>query len=47
MPKSPALRSGLPSDLTDFFYHEFDLPGRKPWPEEMRPIRFWASFLGS
>jgi hypothetical protein len=34
-------------NLTDYFYHEFALPGREPWPEDMRPIRFWASFLSS
>ena len=21
--------------------HEFHLPGREPWPEDVRPIRFW------
>jgi hypothetical protein len=34
-------------NLTDYFYHEFALPGREPWPEVVRPIRFWASFLSS
>ncbi len=34
-------------NLTDYFSHEFALPGREPWPEVVRPIRFWASFLSS
>jgi hypothetical protein len=28
-------------DLADYLRHEFDLSGREPWPEEVRPIRFW------
>jgi hypothetical protein len=28
-------------DLDDYFRHEFNLPGRQPWPETIRPIRFW------
>ena len=28
-------------DLADYFRHEFHLPGREPWPEHVRPIRFW------
>jgi hypothetical protein len=28
-------------DLADYIRHEFQLPGRKPWPEQIRPIRFW------
>jgi hypothetical protein len=28
-------------DLEDYFRHEFSLPGREPWPEQIRTIRFW------
>jgi Ribonuclease G/E len=28
-------------DLEDYLRHEFHLPGRKAWPENLRPIRFW------
>jgi hypothetical protein len=28
-------------DLADYLRHEFNLPGREPWPEHYRPIRFW------
>jgi hypothetical protein len=28
-------------DLEDYLRHEFDLPGRKAWPEHLRPVRFW------
>lgn len=28
-------------DLADYLRQEFDLPGREPWPAELRPIRFW------
>jgi hypothetical protein len=28
-------------DLDDYFRHEFELPGRKPWPSEIRSIAFW------
>lgn len=28
-------------DLADYLPHEFGLPGRKSWPEQVRPIRFW------
>ena len=28
-------------DLEDYLRHEFDLPGRQPWPDNLRPIRFW------
>jgi hypothetical protein len=28
-------------DLADYLRHEFGLPGRAPWPERVRPIRFW------
>jgi hypothetical protein len=27
-------------DLADYLRHEFGLP-REPWPERMRPVRFW------
>ena len=28
-------------DLADYLRHEFRLPGREPWPDEVRTIRFW------
>lgn len=28
-------------DLADYFRNEFHLPGREPWPEHIRAIRFW------
>lgn len=28
-------------DLADYLRHEFGLGGRQPWPEQVRPIRFW------
>jgi hypothetical protein len=28
-------------DLADYLRKEFHLPGREPWPEKVRPIRFW------
>jgi hypothetical protein len=28
-------------DLADYLRHEFALPGREPWPDSVRPIRFW------
>lgn len=28
-------------DLEDYLRHEFDLPGRKPWPAEIKRIEFW------
>jgi hypothetical protein len=28
-------------DIDDYFRHEFNLPGRKPWPDRIRPIDFW------
>lgn len=28
-------------DLADYLRNEFHLPGREPWPEGFRPIRFW------
>jgi hypothetical protein len=28
-------------DLADYLRHEFALPGREPWPENVRPIEFW------
>lgn len=28
-------------DLADYLRHEFGLPGREPWPERVRPIRYW------
>lgn len=28
-------------DLPDYLRHEFGLPGRKRWPEQVRRIRFW------
>ena len=28
-------------DLDDYLRHEFNLPGRKEWPLQVRPIRFW------
>jgi hypothetical protein len=30
-------------DLTDYFHHEFDLPGRQPWPESVRAVPFWTT----
>jgi hypothetical protein len=32
-------------DLADYLRHEFNLPGRAPWPETIRPIRFWSDFV--
>ena len=29
-------------DLEDYLRHEFDLPGRKPWPETARTVPFWS-----
>jgi len=28
-------------DLADYLRSEFHLPGREPWPDKVRPIRFW------
>jgi hypothetical protein len=28
-------------DLVDYFRHEFDLPGRQPWSQQIRKIQFW------
>ena len=28
-------------DLADYLRHEFNLPGRAPWPRQVRSIRFW------
>jgi len=28
-------------DLADYLRHDFQLPGRKPWPKTLPPIRFW------
>lgn len=28
-------------DLDDYLRHEFDLPGRRPWPSEIKRIEFW------
>lgn len=28
-------------DLADYLRHDFHLGGREPWPENIRPIRFW------
>ena len=28
-------------DLEDYLRHEFDLPGRAPWPGQVKQIRFW------
>jgi hypothetical protein len=28
-------------DLADYLRHEFNLPGREPWPSQIRTIRFW------
>jgi hypothetical protein len=28
-------------DLDDYLRHEFNLPGRKEWPIQVRPIKFW------
>ena len=28
-------------DLDDYLRHEFNLPGRKEWPTQVRPVRFW------
>lgn len=33
------------SDLEDYLRHEFKLAGRHPWPEQLRPIRFWTRLL--
>jgi hypothetical protein len=32
-------------DLADYLRHEFNLPDRAAWPEEIRPIRFWSYFV--
>jgi len=32
-------------DLEDYLRHEFKLHGRRPWPDSIRPIEFWSSFL--
>ena len=29
-------------NLADYLRHEFGLPGREPWPESVRSIRFWT-----
>ncbi|MBF0411035.1 MAG: SMI1/KNR4 family protein [Candidatus Riflebacteria bacterium] len=28
-------------DLADYLRNEFNLCGREPWPDQVRPIRFW------
>lgn len=28
-------------DIEDYLRHEFGLSGRKPWPDNLRPIHFW------
>jgi hypothetical protein len=28
-------------DLDDYLRHEFDLPGRRPWPAAIKSIEFW------
>jgi hypothetical protein len=28
-------------DLADYLRHGFQLPGREPWPDQVRAIRFW------
>jgi hypothetical protein len=28
-------------DLADYLRHDFNLPMRRPWPDNLRPIRFW------
>jgi hypothetical protein len=28
-------------DLADYLRHDFHIPGREPWPENIRQIRFW------
>lgn len=28
-------------DLADYLRHDFQLPGREPWPASVRQIRFW------
>ncbi len=28
-------------NLSDYLYHEFDLPGREPWPEKVTSARLW------
>jgi hypothetical protein len=28
-------------DLADYLRHGFNLPGREPWADQVRPIRFW------
>ncbi|HEY7326616.1 MAG TPA: SMI1/KNR4 family protein [Gemmataceae bacterium] len=33
-------------DLADYLRHEFNLPCREPWPERVRPIRFWDQVAG-
>ena len=32
-------------DLADYLRHEFALPGREPFPEQPRPIRFWDQIV--
>jgi len=32
-------------DLEDYLRHEFKLSGRHPWPQQVRPIRFWSKLL--
>jgi hypothetical protein len=32
-------------DLEDYLRHEFELPGRRPWPDSIQPIEFWSKFL--
>ncbi len=32
-------------DLADYLRNEFNLPGRAPWPEAIRPVRFWSYFV--
>ncbi len=32
-------------DLEDYLRHEFQLPGRRPWPDSLPFIEFWSSLL--
>ncbi|MGE3879654.1 MAG: hypothetical protein AB7I19_11370 [Planctomycetota bacterium] len=32
-------------DLEDYLRHEFRLPGRRPWPDSVRPIKFWSQLV--
>lgn len=32
-------------DLEDYLRHEFKLPGRRHWPDTVRPIELWSKLL--